>query len=225
MKFSIVISVALSSLLFGASSVFAQTTKPTAASEHVPFAVIDVGRIFRESPRFSQLRESLKQEVELFEKKEQEERQAILKQRDRQQTYSAGSPEYKEAEADIARRISDQQVRAQLKRKDLAERETKALYETYQDVSHEVGKIAAHYGISLVLNNDGQKMSSTDQRSVQMGINRPIVYQRIPDLTNLVLKQLNPELGTSPQPGQTSAAPAAYRPAATTATPGFRPMR
>lgn len=171
-------------------SLFAQAPAATSNSS-VPVAVIDVGHIFKNHARFKQQMDGMKGEVENFEKEVNEERKTLLKQRDKLQTFNAGSPEYKQLEEEIARQVSDQQVRGTLKRKDVMEREAKIYYETYNEIVREIGKTADTYGISLVLRYEGEPIDARDRNSILAGVNRPIVYQRNLDLTQLVLKQLN----------------------------------
>ena len=173
-------------------------------------AVVDMGQIFKNHPRFKQQLEAIKQELVAYEKQLNEQKKAITKEREKQVDLKAGSPEYKRLEEEVARRISDLQVTDQLKKKEVMEREARVFYETYQDVTREIGKLADRYGISLVLRFDSDKIDPNDRNSVLAGINRPVVFQRKLDLTQEVLQSLGATAGataeTAPRSNATSGA-------------------
>lgn len=185
--------------LISMTSVFGQQpARPAGSQSNVPVAVIDVPLIFKNHARFKQRMEAIKGEVEAFEKQVNEERKKLAKHEERLKTFAVGSPEFRQLEEDLARQVSDVRVRSELKRKDVMEREAKVYFETYNEVTREVARQAEIYGISLVLRYDSEPIDGRDRSSILAGVNRPIVFQNNLDLTQLVLKQLNPAVAGLP---------------------------
>lgn len=71
-------------------------------------------------------------------------------------------------------------------------REAKIYFETYQRMQSVVSSIANKHGISLVLRFDSETIESTNRAEVIKGVNRSVVYHRRLDLTNMVIREMNP---------------------------------
>lgn len=81
-------------------------------------AVLDVKQVFDDCKAFQNEVQVIKQEIKGFEEKFRQEGEALLKERQGLgDKYRSTSPEYKAAEAELARRFSDLKVRQQLKQK------------------------------------------------------------------------------------------------------------
>lgn len=170
-------------------------------------ALVDLGMILKNHPRVKQQVEAMKQELTDYEKEVVSNRQSLSKQRDKMTSFTVGSPEYKQAEEQIARQVSDLQVRDQLKKKEILEREAKIYYDAYQEITREVEKLANEFGIGLVIRFDSQAIDPTDRNSVQAGVNRNVVFQRNLDLTKMVLQRVGGTLETAGEaPRQRTAA-------------------
>lgn len=154
-------------------------------------ALVDIGHVFKNHPRVKQQVEGMKQDLGDYEKEVVSNRQELVKQREKMVKFAVGSPEYKQVEEQIARQVSDLQVRDQMKKKDVLEREARIYYDAYQEVLDQVSRLATEYGIGLVIRFDSQAIEPTDRNSVQAGVNRNVVFQRNLDLTPLVLERLN----------------------------------
>lgn len=178
---------ALLTLAFGLTPLLAQ-----ANSAGSIVAVLDVGKVFRDHVGFNQRMEDIKKEIQAFEADINRQRQGLSNESKALQQYKAGSPEYKQLETTLAQKTSDLQLRMQLKRKELLEREAQLYYQTYQQIVAAVARIAEQNKISLVVRYDSDEIDPTDRMKVLKGVNRFVVVQQKLDLTGLVLQQVNP---------------------------------
>ncbi len=154
-------------------------------------AVLDVARVFKNHTAFMQQTEAIKQEIAAFEDELKRQRQAITEQAKALEQYRSGSPEYKRLEEDLAKRTSDIQVRTQLKKNEILNREAKLYYDTYQQILGAVGQLAQQHGIEIVLRFDSESIDPANRGDVQQGVNRFVIMQRNLDLTQLVINHVN----------------------------------
>jgi len=194
-RWALVIGLVLtgtSATAFGQGSP-AKTAGTTAAAKPsgTLVALVDIGHVFKNHPRVKQQVEGMKQDLGDYEKEVVANRQELVKQREKMVKFAVGSPEYKQVEEQIARQVSDLQVRDQMKKKDVLEREARIYYDAYNEVLDHVARLSTEYGIGLVIRFDSQPIEPTDRNSVQAGVNRNVVFQRNLDLTPLVLERLN----------------------------------
>ena len=100
-----------------ASKVLAQTpsnANPSVirpASSNSAVGVVDIAQVFRQHAGFKRSTEEMKQEFAAFEVELTAQRQQLSQQHARQKTVAVGSAEYRRLEEEIARRISQLQVR------------------------------------------------------------------------------------------------------------------
>lgn len=153
-------------------------------------ALVDIGHVFKNHPRVKQQVEAMKQDLGNYEKEIVAARQDLSKQREKMVKFTVGSPEYKQAEEQIARQVSDLQVRDQMKKKEVLDSEARIYFDAYKEVQDVVGRLSNEYGIGLVIRFDSQPIDPNDRNAVQAGVNRNVVFQRNLDLTPLVLERL-----------------------------------
>jgi Skp family chaperone for outer membrane proteins len=180
---------ALVAILAANSAVAQKSAAPAGPSGGT--AVVDISYIFKYHGRFKQGMEGLKSSVEAAEAEFKKEKKAIEADMEKVQQFKPGSAEYKRGEEDIARKQSEFQVKVSLKKKELAERESKIYFNVYQEVSDEVKYYADKNGISLVLRFNGDPVDVNNRESVLREINKPIVYQKGIDITPIILDALN----------------------------------
>jgi Skp family chaperone for outer membrane proteins len=154
-------------------------------------AVIDINHIFAKHSRFQKQMEQLKSDVQAFEADVNAQRRSMVEERKKLEMYQPQSREYKQIEESITRQASDIQVRAQLKRKEIAEREARHYYEAYTQIQSAVRQIADAHQIGLVLRFDSAEIDPQDRDSVIKGVSQSVVFQRNLDITPLVLQQIN----------------------------------
>jgi Skp family chaperone for outer membrane proteins len=158
-------------------------------------AVVDINYLFANHARFKEQMKQLKADVDAFEKGVNEQRQAMMEQKKKLDTFNPQSREYKQIEESIARQLSEIQVRAQLKRKEIVEREARHYYEAYSQIQAAVRQIADAHNIALVIRYDSSEIDPQDRDSVIKGVNQSVIFQRNLDITQLVLQQINPPAG------------------------------
>ena len=151
---------------------------PGAGGEGTQVALIDIEYVFKNHARFKQQIEKIKQDVEAFDRELGEERKTLNTIKERRDSFSVGSPEYKRAEEEMARLMAGIQVRSQLKKKEMLEREAKVYFDTFTEVTKEVAKLADQYGIGLVLRFEGQEIDPRDPNSVSAGLRRQIISRK-----------------------------------------------
>ncbi len=182
----------VSSLVWAAvtSSLQAQTPRAPNGPSSTVVAVLDVKKVFDNHPQFKQQVEGIKREVEAFEQELEEHRVQMTREVEALKLFKPGSPEYKQKEKALAQQESNLRLRAQLKRKEVLEKEAKLYYETYQHIVSVVGEIADRYGIGLVLRYDSEEVDGSDRAEILRNVNRSVVFQRNLDLTNMVIERV-----------------------------------
>lgn len=176
-------------------------------------AVVDIVKVFDHHTRFKQQMESIKQEIEAFDREVAGQQEAIRHKAEQLAAMPSGA-ERNQLEAQITRQQADLQVKAQLKRNEILEREARIYYETYKEVVDRVGELAVSSGISLVLRYDSTPIDPQDRGSVLKGVNRSVVMQHQLDLTDAVIHNVvsaNPA-PAAPRTPQTGTPPRAVAP-------------
>lgn len=199
----------------------ASAQQPQASPAGVNVALIDISHVFKNHEGFKQKTEAIKQEIKDFETQMNEQRKVVNQKRAKLNDFQAGSAEYQKLEAELAQEIANQNVSAELKKKEIFEREAKIYYETYQEIVQAVEAFARHHNIGLVLRYDSEEIDPNDRSSVLRGVNRQIVYQDQINISNEILHMLNQQQAHAvAQPARPAApARAAAAPARGTAAP------
>lgn len=180
--------------LFATGIVLSAANQATAQTQQQGgvVAVLDVKKVFDECTAFQNEIQVIKQEIKGFEEKFRKEGEALLQERrDLGNKYKSNSPEYKRAEADLARRFSDLKVRQQFKQKEILEREAALYYDTYKKILTLVANFAEANGITLVLRYESEPIDGEDRAKVIQGVNRRVVFQRNRDLTGIITEKIN----------------------------------
>jgi Skp family chaperone for outer membrane proteins len=169
-------------------------TPPTSASAG-GIALIDLQYVFENHPRFKQQVEAMKRDVQAFEEMLKSKQQEIETQRKLLGGFKSGSPDHKRIEETTTKQLADMQVQMQLKRKDVMEQEARIYYETYQEVVRAVEAFAERNRISLVLRYERETPSdaagANDPRVIMKHINRPVIFQRRLDISQLIVGELS----------------------------------
>ena len=194
----------LSTSLLGSSALAQMARQParTGVAGASPLALIDVAYIFKKHPRFKQMMDDMKADVERAETAVKNERESIRMLAERLEQYHKGSPDYKAIEEDIAKRQADMAVRVQMQKREFLQREAKIYHAVYQEIQQEVEYYAASNNISLVLRFNGDAADVENPQEVLRDINKPVVYYgRHLDITPIVLKSLESRsFSAQPQP-------------------------
>lgn len=206
-------------ILLTCSQVFAQqaVAQPAAAQQgpnpkganatkfHV--AVVDISYIFKNHRRFKATMDSMKQEMDGIEKELKTDREKIAQQEQQRNQYNAGTAEFKQLDEEIARQMSEFNLKMGKLRKDFLEREAKVYYQTYLEVVDAITYYAQRQGIGLVLRFNGDPIDPNKREDVLREINKPVVVQDKVDITGDILVMINrdqpappaqPQIGTRP---------------------------
>jgi Skp family chaperone for outer membrane proteins len=167
-------------------------------------AMLDISYIFDKLPRFKQMLEEMKADVDRAEQEVKVERDAIKKLMDRLEGFK-GTPDYKAMEEEVAKRQGDLAVRINLQKKDFMLREAKIYHNVYKEIQQETEYYCAQNGIDLVLRFNGDPVDVDKPDSVLAFINRPVVtYAKDRDITPIILDRLvkRSTMPTAPPVGQ-----------------------
>ena len=136
-----------------ATNIWAQPTS-RGSSSGMYVALLDLGYIFKNHPRFKQKMDIMKKDVQTFEQQIKQKQQQLQADGRRLSSYKPGTPEYKQIEETTTKQLADVKVRMQLKRKEIMEREAQIYMETYKEVVNAVASFARRKNIDLVLRYD-----------------------------------------------------------------------
>ncbi len=164
----------------------------------VNVAVIDISHVFKNHPRFTSEADKIKAEIKAFEERINNERKVLVEEGEKLKLYTPGSPDYKQTEENLARRTSNLQVEAGLKRKDVLEKESQLYFRTYTEIQGAIKAVATKYSIGLVLRFNSKPIDVNDRNDVLAGINRPVVYQSGIDITQAVMDSLGAQQARPP---------------------------
>ena len=91
----------------------------------------------------------------------------------------------------LARDMSEFNLKMTKIRKEFLEREAKVYYQTYLEVSQAVGVYAQRHDIGLVIRFNGEPVDPNKREDVLREINKPVVFQNQVDITPDVLALIN----------------------------------
>ena len=194
MKTSLTLAVCVSGLLALASGhVAAQppSQRPPAGNGPPVVAVVDFERLMTNYVRAKHIREMIRKDKENAETTIRKETAEIEKEKEKLKDYKPGRPEFKQLEEQLAQRVSELNVRFKIQQRDFQEREQKAFYGLYVEISEEVKHYADIKGISLVLPYSSEPVDPNVPESIQKALSRVFVYQNGPDITEPILQELN----------------------------------
>jgi Skp family chaperone for outer membrane proteins len=153
-------------------------------------AVLDVARVFKENPEFDTAMKTIRQEADGLKAQITQQQEAIKAEAQQLGQYEPGSAERNEMEATLEQKQAALRTRARQAEADLLNREAGVYFATYQQMQSVVGQIAGQHGISLVLRFDSEEIDPANRAEVIKGVNRPVVFHRRLDLTNLVIQNM-----------------------------------
>lgn len=207
---SATIVAVLSTVAATTSLVMAQGTP--AAPSGGAVAVIDIAVIFKKHPRFTQMMEDMKKDVEAAENSLKAERDKINGMIGQLQGFKPSSNEYKTLEEQITAGQAGLKVRMQQEKREFFEREAQIYFSVYNEVNKFIAYFAQRHNISLVLRHDSSEVKADNRQSVLQYVNRAVVYQSRIDITDDVLAMLHAQypqqpVNQNPVPGGVSNRP------------------
>ena len=188
-SFKPVIFVVAVVVAFGASVVSAQETGGV--------AILDVAKVFKENASFGDEMRKLKAEADQLKYEIAKEQDRIKTEVMKLRDMEAG-PKRNRMEADLEQLHTRLRTTARQTESELLSREARVYFDTYREMQAVVEALAKEYGLSLVLRFDSEKIDPNNQKSVQKGLNRAVVYHSKLDLTKMVSQQLNERMAAAP---------------------------
>jgi Skp family chaperone for outer membrane proteins len=162
-------------------------------------AVIDLGDVFEKHTKLKAQLDQIKSQIDGFENLVREKKQEIENLAGVLKTLNPGTPDYAAKEKEFASIQADLQIQVRQKSREFLEQEAKIRYDAYQEIQQHVANFCQSYGIQLVIRFNREPIDPTKPQEVQMGLNRPIVYQNSLDITQHIIDSLNPATGASTQ--------------------------
>lgn len=155
-------------------------------------ALIDIGYIFKNHTLFKQRMADLQADMERAEQVMKKEADSLRGLREKLNNYRAGTPDYNDLEAKIAKDSADLNVRYQLQKKEFAKAEAKIYYGVYQEIHQEVNAFAQANGVAAVLKFSSEPCDPEKPDEVLRDLNKPVIYwSRNLDITQVILDSLN----------------------------------
>ena len=169
----------------------AMVSQPT-----IPVGLLDVGKVLENSSRIKARQEALRADMKKADNELIRERETILKLQAQLREIRSGHPEYKQREADIAKRGSDLQVKHKLMQKEFSERQAQLLYDAYKEIEQEVQAVAARRGFVMVMKYNGRDVPHDHLEAVFAYTSKPVVwFNQGLDITDEVLASLERRSG------------------------------
>lgn len=182
----------------------AQAQAPAAsASAGHRVAVVDVAKIFKESPAIKSQVEKVENELKAYDATLTKKRDELKAAVEQLKTYNVGTPDYAAHEEKVASMESRLRLEMARKRKELADAEARIYFENYQQITAAVKYLATYNKINLVLRYNSEEMDPEKGESVIRSVMKNIVYHEASlDMTNLVMQYLNANVAknTAPAP-------------------------
>lgn len=141
-------------------------------------AVVDVGLVFKNHPTFSQDLESLKAEADTFKEETRQLQTKLMEKANVLKNYQPDSPEFRQAETELAQESAALEVQQRSKLRNLMEREAKLHYDTYLQIKRAVSTYCEQRAIQLVIRHDSQPMDPEQPSTIMQKVNSKIVFHR-----------------------------------------------
>ncbi len=148
------------------------------ANAQTKVAIVDIGVVFKSHPTFSQELESLKMEADKFKEETRQFQESLMAKAGILRNYQPDSPEFRQAETDLAKESAALEVQQRNRLRQLMEREAKLHYDTYMQIKAAVSTYCEQRGIQLVMRHDAAPMQADQPDSIMQKVNGKIVFHR-----------------------------------------------
>lgn len=193
--------------LFTARSGQAQSQPNAAGANASKFgvAVIDVGYIFKNYPRFNQAMEAMNTEMKSADGQLKADRDKLAQMEDQRNALKPGAPEFKKIDEDLAREKANFTIKQGTLRRDFMEREAKIIYQTYMELTTALKYYTQQHEIGVVVQFRGDPVDPNQQDDIRRAMMQPVIFQNAVDITPDVLGMLMqgvPAAQSAARPGQ-----------------------
>jgi Skp family chaperone for outer membrane proteins len=163
--------------------------RPAAGAPHgIPVALVDIAKVFKQAREFNAQMNRMKVEIETFDRDIRGRQADIEKLRPRTTGSAPSSGEETERAAKLT---ADLQAEINAKRQVFLAEEARVYADTYKAIQDVVDRICRTRDVGVLLRYTSDPIDPADRNSVLQGVNRPVVYSAVPDLTKDIVAALN----------------------------------
>ena len=167
------------------------TVLATSANAQTKVALVDIGLVFKNHPRFSAELAQLRNQADSFKAESQQLQQQLLLKADQLNEFEKDSAEYQDLEASLAKESATMEVDQRSRMRDLLKEEALLHFNTYVEVSDYVSQYCREYGIQLVLRFNSEEMEAKDPQSIMQRVNGGVVYHsQAADITQTIIQRI-----------------------------------
>ena len=166
--------------------------QPQPAKGHATrVALIDMARLFKEYPRFEELRDELKKRIDDASDELKQRLEDVKRMQSDLKEYPAGSPEFKRLEQQILSAAKELESSKKKLQGEFFQKEAELYNTCYRTLRAEVARYAEMHGIELVLRFIAQEEEESDKpEEVMKRLQAQVVYHAGLDITDEVLATL-----------------------------------
>ena len=139
--------------------------------------VIDVAQIFKDHPTFNQQLAALKQEAEQFQAQLQQAGEKLAGMNEELRQIDPSTEEYQQQERQIAQLSASFEVDRRTKMRELMTREAKLHFDTYSQITEQIGSFCQENQIRLVLRYNNTEMDVKQPATIMQAVNSNVVFQ------------------------------------------------
>ncbi len=148
------------------------------ANAQTKVAVVDIGLVFKSHPSFSQQLESLKAEADRFKEETRQMQAKLMEKAGVLKNYQPDSPEFRQAETELAKESAALEVQQRGKLRMLMEREAQLHYDTYSQIKQAIASHCEQRAIQLVIRHDSAAMDPSQPGTIMQKVNSKVVFHR-----------------------------------------------
>ena len=154
-------------------------------------ALVDFDRLLMNYVRSKYIRDQIRKDREAAETQIRNESKEVEKEKEKLREFKPGTPQFKAMEEQLAQKVNEINFRVKVLQRDFQEREQKALYQLYTEITEEVKRFADAKGIVLVMPYSSEPVDPNVPETMQRQMNKSFVYLNGPDVTEPILQELN----------------------------------
>lgn len=167
-----------------------------------PVAVINLGKLVREHPKFNAQLSQLRNDIQQVEQYLQQQNQEIAKMVDGLKEYNIGSAEYSQLDDQIAKRRVDLDSYVKTQERAVSKERARIQYQAFKEIKQELENYCMQNGISTVMHSvTPTEVNPENPREVGLTMNQTVVWRnpRV-DITEKILQRIQQKHATRPAP-------------------------
>ncbi len=172
-------------------AVLAATSTPSSALAQSQLCLVDISKIFKAHATFNQQMATLKNEADQFQAQLQQAQQSLAQKTEALRKLDAASPDYKQAENDLAQLTAKWEVDRRAKLRELMQRESKLHFDTYVLINQFIGEYCDQNKVPIVIRFSSEQMSLDDPETIMQTFNNSVVYYAPRhDITDQIIQRM-----------------------------------